>query len=148
MEYKVCLSKKMVIFYSLLSTILGYASFANLMNIVNGTGSVISLGAFSMFGFILLPILIYASYRKNLCTVTVDGVLIGKKMYPFEAFNFKISEYEIPLVDRPIVSIFKKTYHKLVISKNTSKSNYVEQELDIFNRELKKLKQAIQQYKK
>ena len=148
MEYKVCLSKKLVLFYSLLSTILICASFANLMNIINGTGSVISLGAFSMFGFILLPILIFASYRKNLCTVTVDGVLIGKKMYPFEAFSFKISDYEIPFVDRPIVSIFKKTYHKLVISKNTSKSNCVEQELDIFNSELKKLQQAIQQYKK
>lgn len=69
-------------------------------------------------------------------------------MYPFETFSFKISDYEIPFVDRPMVSIFKKTYHKCVISKNTSKSNYVKQELDIFNRELKKLKQAIQQCKK
>ncbi len=143
MIYKVCLSKKLVIFYSLLSTILIYASFANLMNIINSTGSVIGLGAFSMFGFILLPLLIFASYRKNLCTVTVDGVLIGKKMYPFDAYSFKISEYEIAFVDRPIVSILKKSYNKLVITKITSKKNHAEVELDIFNRDIIKLKQAL-----
>ncbi|TDG36409.1 hypothetical protein EZJ43_07780 [Pedobacter changchengzhani] len=113
------------------------------MNIINGTGSVISLGAFSMFGFILLPLLLFASYRNNLCTVSVNGVRIGKKMYPFKIFKFSIADYDLPIADRPIVSTFKKTYHKLVITRNSSKSNSVEQDLDIFSSDLKKLKQAL-----
>lgn len=143
MEYTVCIKKKLLIFYSLLLPILAYTSFNNLMNIINGTGSVIGLGGFAMFGFILLPVLLFFTYKNNICKVNSESIAIGKNKYNFTDYKAYVSTYELPFKDRPLPSMFKKDYEKLKIQNRKNNQIIEEHELDIFSKEIEKLKRFL-----
>ncbi|MEO5911772.1 MAG: hypothetical protein ABIP95_12855 [Pelobium sp.] len=96
MEYKVCLSKVNVISLALICPIICYASFNNLMNIINDTGGVVGYGAFALGGFILIPIGASASYYHNLLTAKTDGIKVGKIFYPSANYKFAIVKYDVP----------------------------------------------------
>ncbi|WP_157504877.1 hypothetical protein [Flavobacterium tegetincola] len=146
MEYKICLSKTTVIFYALLCLIIVYASIANLLSIIDGTGNVIGLGAFSLGGFVLLPLMVFFTYRNNLCTVKADGVKIGKHFYPLASYQFSIVEYKVAFKDRPLFSLLKKTKETFIVKRKGEQQVYFQEDLAIFNRDIKKLKEAIQQF--
>lgn len=146
MKYQICLSKKVIIFYSLLSPFIIYGSFYNLMNVINGTGSVISLGAFGLGGFILLPLLIITSYRRNLCKVYEDALQIGKVKYSFSSYDFSIHPYQLPFKDRPLTSLFKSEYHELIIKKKGNKEIVFQEKLEIFEKDIEKLQQSLPKF--
>lgn len=146
MDYKICLSKNVLIFYIILCPFIIFGSIANLLNIINGTGSVVSLGAFSLGGFILLPLLIFASYRNNLCEVRFDGLTIKKTSYAFAKFHCSINEYDVPFKDRPIFMPFKKTNKQLVIRDKTTNSIVFSNDLDISKNDIEKLRNSLPNY--
>lgn len=144
MDFKVCLAKKLIIFYSILGAVISYASAHNLIYglILHQTSSV-RIGAFSLFGFIIFPVLLIATYVRNKATFTSTGVRIFKTDYNFSEYNFKIIEREIPFKDRPIISLLKKNYHEIRINKKGSRNIVFEKDLDVFNSDLKKIREAL-----
>ncbi len=147
MEQKICFTKTILIFYLLLTPFIMIASIQNLINVICGTGSVVGVGAFALFGFILLPVLIISSYRGNLCRIQTDRIIIGKKEYPFSEYYFDIQEYYLPAKDRPIFSPFKKKYKKIVITKKENQALIYESDLDVFKKDLETLERALPKIK-
>lgn len=143
MEYKVCLSKKTVIFLVLLCPIICYASFNNLMNIINDTGGVIGYGAFALGGFILIPLGAFFSYYHNRLTVRSDGIKVGKNFYPSANYQFSIAEFDIPFKDRPLFSPFKKTKETFVVKRKGEQQIYFKEDLAIFSKDVRNLKLAL-----
>lgn len=143
MGRKICLSKTIVLFYLILAPFIIYASIHNLINVINGTGSTITLGAFALFGFILLPIAIISSYTKNICHIQADKITIGKNEFRYADYQFYITEYELPLKDRPLVSLLKKKYKKLTIRDRKNQGVVFENNLDVFPKDIQRLENTI-----
>lgn len=145
MKLTICLSKTIVIFYSLLAPIIIFASLHNLIyGLILDENSVISIGAFSLFGFILLPLLIISSYRNNKCVIETDKVSIGKTQYLSSTYNFVIQEKHLPLKERPIFFLLRKTYYSFVIKEKATGKVISIKELNVFQRDVKKIKSALQ----
>lgn len=140
---QVCLSKKTLIFYAAITPFIAVASFYNLINIINGEGSLVTFGAFAIFGFVLMPLMIFSKYRSTKCTIMEDRVKIFKSEYPFSEYDFKIEVRELPFKDRPLYSSMKKEYARLVILEKDSKSLVFEEELDVFRNDIDKMRNLI-----
>lgn len=145
MKLTICLSKTIVIFYSLLAPVIIFASLHNLIyGLILDENSIISVGAFSLFGFILLPLLIISSYRNNKCVIETDKISIGKNQYLSSLYNFTVQEKNLPLKERPIFFLLRKTYFDFVIKENRTGKVISVTELNVFQSDVKKIKSALQ----
>ncbi|SHL82842.1 hypothetical protein [Flavobacterium chilense] len=144
MKLTICLSKTIVIFYSILAIPITIGSFYNLVyGLVLNQNSIIYIGAFSLFGFILLPLLIISSYRNNKCVIETDKIIIGKSEYLSSAYNFVIQEKHLPFKERPIFFLLRKTYYDFVIKEKATGKVISITELNVFQRDVKKIKSAL-----
>ncbi len=142
-KLKICLAKKMVIFYAVLALLIIPASIYNLIGVINHTNSIYHLGAFSLFGFVILPMLIFSKYRNNLCIIKGNEIQIGKCIYGFSNHRFSIKAYELPLSDRPIISLLKKKYFRLVIYKIKTNVEVFVEDLDITKSDIKRIESLL-----
>lgn len=144
MQHTIILTKKLIIFYTILGIPIAIASFDNLVyGIILRQNANVGLGAFSIGGFILLPILIWASYRNNKCTLTLNSIKIGKTEYPYSAYKISIHYVDKTFSERPFVSLWKKTYPELVITDLEEENIFYECELSISKKELALLEKSI-----
>ncbi|MNJ96336.1 hypothetical protein D3C87_140590 [compost metagenome] len=137
---KINLSKHTLIFYSILAPFIIFGSIYNLLGIISGTSTVISFGAFALFGFVLLPALLVSTYRQNRCTISDDRISIGKKDYVFNSYAVSIVEKYLPIKERPLFSLFRKQYANLIIREKSSGQIVLNKDLDISVQTIKKMK--------
>jgi len=141
---KVNLSRSTLIFYGILAPFIIVGSFYNLMGIINGTSTIISIGAFALFGFVLLPLLLFSTYKQNRCIIQSDRISIGKKDYAFSSYRVSIIDKQLPLSQRPIFSTFRKNYSDLIISEKSTGRVVFTQNLDRSTQVIEKMKAALQ----
>lgn len=140
---KINLSKTTIVFYLALAPLIAIGSLHNLIGMLTGKSSLHIYGAFSMFGFILLPLGIMKAYRNNTCLIDNDQVSIGKNTYKFSEYNFYIAERELPLKERPIFFLFKKKYYDLIITQKGTEKTVLKKELEISQKNIEKMKGFI-----
>ncbi|TDG36410.1 hypothetical protein EZJ43_07785 [Pedobacter changchengzhani] len=116
------------------------------MNIINDTGGVVGYGAFALGGFILIPIGAFATYYHNLLTAKNDGIKVGKKFYPSANYQFAIVKYDVPFKDRPLFSSFKKTKETFEVRRKGDQRIVFQEDLAMFSKNIKNLKEVIQNY--
>jgi len=140
LEFKICLAKKTLLFYLAIVPFIVIGSIYNLIGIINQTSSVAVFSAFGLFGFVLLPIAIVNTYRQGLCQIYADRIKIGKIAYQFSDYTITIKEYQLPIKDRPLFSLFKTTYHNIVIKDNDTQKITADEELNIFRKDIDKIR--------
>lgn len=144
MKLTICLAKTVLIFYAFLAPIIIVASLFNLIKgLIMQQTSTVGIGPFSLFGFIILPLLIIVTYRKNKCVIQPGKVTIGKTDYLSSDYRFYINEKHLQLKDRPIVSLLKKTYHIFVIKQNGTNNIVLEEDMNVFQSDITKMKLAL-----
>lgn len=144
MSLKICLAKKVLIFYSVLAPFIMIGSLYNLIDgIILQKSPTYRIGLFSIFGFVIMPFLLIVTYTKNKCVISGDGVQIGKMRYPFSDYDFSIREKELAFKDRPLTSLFKKRYDELVIKRTSSDEIILEKDLDVFEKDIENIKNAL-----
>lgn len=137
---KINLSQRTLIFYGVLAPFIIFGSLYNLLGIISGTSTVISFGAFALFGFVLLPALLVSTYRQNRCTLFSDRISIGKKEYVFDSYAVSIVEKYLPLKERPLFSLFRTQYANLIIREKSSGQIVLNKDLDISLQAINKMK--------
>jgi hypothetical protein len=66
MNFKVCLVKKVLIFYSVLAPFIIIGSLYNLIKgVILHESPTYRIGLFSLFGFVIMPFLLIITYVKN-----------------------------------------------------------------------------------
>lgn len=146
MKLTLCLDKTTVIFYSIIMLPIIFGSLHNLIyGVIRDENSVVYVGAFSLFGFIILPLAILATYRKNKCVIDLEKVTIGKVDYPLSDYSFYIHEKELALKDRPLFSLLRKTYYVLVFKEKRTGKVVFENDLNVFQSDIKRIKAALPQ---
>jgi hypothetical protein len=144
MKLTICLAKTTVIFYSLLAPFIIVGSLYNLVKgVFANQNAVVYIGAFSLFGFILLPILIVTTYIKNKCVIQSNSVCIGKVEFSPKDYRFEIQEKLLAFKDRPIFSLLRKKYYLLIIKKIETGTVVLEKDLDVFQNDIEKIKLAL-----
>ena len=87
------LSKSTLVFYSLLAPFIIGGSFYNLyFGLILGESSHVKLGAWSLLGFVVLPLILIATYFRNRCVITDQYVRIYKREFPRSEYDFNISD--------------------------------------------------------
>jgi len=140
---KINLSHRTLVFYSILAPFIVFGSIYNLLGIISGTSTVISFGAFSLFGFVLLPGLLVSTYRQNRCTLLGDRISIGKKDYVFNSYAVSIVQKYLPIKERPLFSLFRSQYSNLIIREKSSGQLVLEKDLDVSVQTVEKMKQFL-----
>lgn len=144
MNLKISLAKKTLIFYSVIGLIISCASFYNLIwGVILHETPIYRIGVFSLFGFIIFPVLLISTYLKNKCLIDKDGVRIGKIKYSFSQYDFFITTRQLAFKDRPLFSIFKKDYFDFVIKETGTNNIVLEKDLDVFQNDIEKIKQSF-----
>jgi hypothetical protein len=141
---KICLAKKVLIFYAVIAPFIVFGSLYNLIQgIILQTTPTYRIGPFSILGFVIMPFLLIVTYVKNKCVITTDRMRIGKTEYKFSDYDFEIREKELPLKDRPLTSLLKKNYYDLVIRQANTNNIVYENPLDVFQKDLENIRRAI-----
>lgn len=144
MSFKILLAKKTLIFYCIIGVIISLASIYNLIwGVILHETPTYRIGAFSLFGFIIFPVLIISTYLKNKCLIDKDGVQIGKMKYRFSDYDFFITTHQLAFKDRPLFSILKKDYFDFVIKEIGTNNIVFEKDFDVFEKDLEKFKRAF-----
>lgn len=144
MNLQISLAKKTLIFYSAIGLVIGFASFYNLIwGVILHKTPTYRIGLFSLFGFIIFPVLIISTYLKNKCVIDRDSVQIGKIKYSFSEYDFLITAHQLAFKDRPLFSIFRKDYFDLVIKETGTNNIVLEKDLDVFQKDIEKIKRAF-----
>ncbi len=144
MKFTICLAKTTVIFYSVLAPLIIVGSLYNVIEgVILHRAADVHIGAFSLFGFVLLPLLIAVTYIKNKCVIERDNVRIGKVDFKASAYSFAIKEFELPFKERPLFSLWKKTYSALVIQDRRTGEVALEKELAVFEKDIEKMRAAL-----
>ena len=138
------LSRSTLIFYSCIAPFIIGGSIYNLVyGIILGETPTVRVGAFSLLGFVILPLLLISTYFKNKCTITEQSVLIHKTEFPRSEYDFAITERFLAMKDRPLFSIFRKTFHTLIITKKSNRSIAFEQDLETSQSYTEKFRSAL-----
>lgn len=144
MNLKISLAKKTLIFYSIIGLVISCASIYNLIwGVILHETPTYRIGIFSLFGFIIFPLLIISTYRKNKCVIYKDDVHIGKMKYRFSDYDFFIITRQLAFKDRPLFSIFKKDFFDFVIKEIGTNNIVFEKDLDVFQKDIEKIKRAF-----
>lgn len=138
------LSKSTLIFYSVIAPFIIGGSFYNLVyGLILGTASHVKIGAWSLLGFIVLPVMLIATYLRNKCIITDHDVRIYKRKFSRSDYNFTVSDHFLPVKDRPLFSIFTKTFHTLIITGKTDGRVVFEQNLETSAVYAEKIRSAL-----
>lgn len=144
MSLKICLAKKVLIFYAVLAPFIIIGSLYNLIDgVILHKTPTYRIGMFSLFGFVIMPFLLIVTYLKNKCEISGNGVKIGKIYYPFSDYYFSIREKELAFKDRPLTSLMKKDYQYLVIQKKGTQEIVLEKDLDVFQKDIENIRNAL-----
>jgi hypothetical protein len=144
MNLKISLAKKTLIFYSIIGLVISCASIYNLIwGVILHETPTYRIGVFSLFGFIIFPILIISTYLKNKCVINKDDVHIGKMKYRFSDYDFFITTRQLAFKDRPLFSIFKKDFFDFVIKETGTNNIVFEKDLDVFQKDIENIKRAF-----
>lgn len=144
MNFKISLAKNTLIFYSIIGLVIGSASIYNLIwGVILQETPNYRIGVFSLFGFIIFPVLLISTYLKNKCVIDKEGVHIGKIKYRFSDYNFFITTHQLAFKDRPLFSIFRKDYFNFVIKETGTNNIVFEKDLDVFQKDIEKMKRAF-----
>ena len=144
MKIKICLAKKVLIFYAVIAPFIIFGSLYNLIQgvILQNTPSY-RIGLFSLLGFIIMPFLLIVTYIKNKCEITNDRIRVGKNEYMFSEYDVEIRAKELAMKDRPLTSLFRKEYYDLVIKKADNNTVVLERSLDVFQKDIENIRNAI-----
>lgn len=143
MNFKISLAKKTLIFYSVIGLVISCASVYNLIwGVILHETPTYRIGVFSLFGFIIFPVLLISTYLKNKCVIDKDGVYIGKIKYSFSDYDFFITTHQLAFKDRPLFSILKKDYFDFIIKETGTNNIVFEKDLDVFQKDIEKIKRA------
>jgi len=144
MNLKICLAKKVLIFYSVIAPFIMYGSLHNVIHglIVKDAPSY-RIGPFSIFGFLIMPFLLVITYLRNSCIITPDSLTIFKTVYKFSDYDIYIGQKELPFKERPLTSLFKKTYDELLIKERSTNEVVEVKDLDVFEKDIVNIKNAI-----
>jgi hypothetical protein len=138
------LSKSTLIFYSAIAPLIIGGSFYNLVyGLILGESSVVRIGAWSLLGFVVFPVMLIATYLRNKCVITEQYVRIYKKEFDRSAYEFKITDRFLPIKDRPLFSIFRKTFHSLTITQKTNGNMVFQQDLETSAAYAEKIRSAL-----
>ncbi|MFY1045775.1 hypothetical protein [Chryseobacterium sp. GP-SGM7] len=138
------LSKSTLIFYTILAPFIIFGSFYNLVDgLILGKASVVKIGAWSLLGFIIFPVMIVSTYFRNRCVITERSVRIYKEEFSRSEYDFTISDRFLAIKDRPLFSIFRKTFHTLRIIKKTDGSVIFERDLETSSGYAEKIRSAL-----
>lgn len=138
------LSKSTLIFYSVIAPFIIAGSFYNLVyGLILGKTSIVRIGAWSLLGFIVLPLMLIATYLRNKCVVTDGYVRIHKKEFSRSEYDFTITDRFLSIKDRPLFSMFRKTFHILTITQKTDGSVVFEQDLETSSAYTEKIRSAL-----
>lgn len=144
MNLKICLAKKVLLFYAVLSPFIIYGSLHNVIQgIILHTTPTYRIGPFSIFGFLIMPFLLVLTYIRNRSVITDDRMIIYKSVYKFADYDFYIQKKELAFKDRPITSLFKKKYDELVIKEKGTNDAVLVKDLEIFNKDIENLKKVL-----
>ncbi|WP_072922250.1 hypothetical protein [Chryseobacterium sp. OV279] len=144
MSLKICLAKKVLIFYAVLAPFIMIGSLYNLIDgIILQKTPTYRVGLFSLFGFVIMPLLLIVTYIKNKCEISGNGIRIGKIDYPFSDYHFSIREKELAFKDRPLTSLLKKKYQVLVIQAKNTHEIILEKDLDVFEKDIENIRKAL-----
>lgn len=136
--------KKVLIFYAVLSPFIMIGSLYNLIEgIILQKTPTYRIGLFSVFGFVIMPLLLIITYLKNKCEISGNGIRIGKIDYPFSDYHFSIREKELAFKDRPLTSLLKKKYQVLVIQAKKTHEIVLEKDLDVFEKDIENIRNAL-----
>ncbi|MDQ0594831.1 hypothetical protein QFZ37_003200 [Chryseobacterium ginsenosidimutans] len=125
------LSKSTLIFYSLIAPFIIGGSFYNLVyGLILGQSSNVRIGAWSLLGFVALPLMLIATYLRNKCVITEQYVRIYKKEFARSEYDFVITERFLAVKDRPLFSILRKIFHTLIITGKTTGEVVFEKDLE------------------
>lgn len=138
------LSKSTLIFYSLLAPFVIGGSFYNLYyGLILGEGSHVKIGAWSLLGFVVLPLMLIATYLRNRCIITDQYVRIYKREFSRSEYDFAISERFLAMKNRPLFSIFRKTFHTLTITEKTTGNLVFNEDLETSSAYAEKIRSAL-----
>lgn len=147
MQHQISLTKKLILFYIIIGIPISYASYDNLVNgIILHKNPTIGIGAFSILGFVILPIMIWASYKNNKCILSLYSIKIGKNDYPYSDYEAEIIYVEKKFAERPIVSLWKKKYPLLVITDKKTNEIHYEEVLSCSKKEIALITKSIAVY--
>ncbi|PYF74074.1 hypothetical protein [Pedobacter nutrimenti] len=144
MHLKICLAKKVLLFYAVIAPFIMYGSLYNLIEgVILHNSPTYRVGVFSLFGFAIMPFLLIVTYIHNKCVITTDQIRVGKNEYKFSEYDVQVREKELPFKERPITSLFKKNYYDLVVKKVNTNHVVLEKSLDVFKKDIENIKKAI-----
>ncbi|WP_223605594.1 hypothetical protein [Chryseobacterium sp. OSA05B] len=144
MSLKICLAKKVLLFYAVLAPFIMIGSLYNLIDgVILQKNPTYRIGLFSLFGFVIMPLLLIVTYIKNKCEITGDRVRISKIDYLFSDYHFSIREKELAFKDRPLTSLLKKKYQVLVIQSKNTHEIVLEKDLDVFQKDIENIRNAL-----
>jgi hypothetical protein len=140
MKIKFCTNKNTILFYVILSLILFIPGWINFYHIITNQGSYV-MGS-KVFLVLILPILCYFSYKKNLLIISDDRFQFGKQYFKFENYNLLISQKKLKFKDRPLISPWKENYPVIVIQNKATKEEEINY-LEMSGKQLEKLSNLI-----
>jgi len=138
------LSKSTLVFYSVIAPFIIGGSFYNLVyGLILHKASAVRIGAWSLVGFIVLPVMLIATFYRNRCIVTEEYIRIYKKEFVRSEHDFMITDRFLAIKDRPLFSIFRKTFHTLIITKKTNGEVVFQQDLETSSLYSDKIRKAL-----
>lgn len=138
------LSKSTLIFYSLLAPFVIGGSFYNLYyGLILGESSHVKIGAWSLLGFVVLPLMLVATYFRNKCVITDQYVRIYKREFSRSEYDFNISDRFLAIKDRPLFSIYRKIFPTLTISEKTTGEIVFHEDLETSASYTSKIRSAL-----
>lgn len=138
------LAKSTLIFYSFITPFIVFGSFYNLVyGLILGETPTVKVGLFSLLGFLVLPLLLVSTYIRNRMVVTDRNVRINKTDFPRSEYDFAISDRFLPLKERPLFSLFRKTFHTLVITQKSDSKVVFYEDLETSQNYAEKIKLAL-----
>lgn len=73
----------------------------------------------------------YNTYVNNLAVIYEDRIRINEQVYKFSRFNFQVVHKIIPLKNRPLISLWKREYYNLIVTRKNSAQKVLEKKLAI-----------------
>lgn len=144
MNQKIILAKNIIIFYILIGLPIMYISLDNVINgIILQKNSTVGLGVLSIGGFVLIPFIIYSTYRNSKCILSENSIKVGTNEYMFQYYDAKVISKEKKITERPLFSLFKKHYPHLIITKKDNNEVFLSQALNCFKNEIELLRNNL-----
>lgn len=103
------LAKSTLTFYAFIAPFIIGGSFYNLIyGLILGESSTVRIGAFSLLGFVIFPILLISTYLRNRIVITDQNVRIHKTDFPRSQYDFAVTDRFLPFKERPLFSLLRK----------------------------------------